>query len=146
MKIAVIRMHGKFSLSPKMRRTLEVLMLSRLYTCTLLPENPTSRGMLQCCKDVVAYGDVDEQAVSLLLSRRGYTADGKKLSASKKPEEIAKLAKEYYSSVKKLTEFGVRPTFCLSPPKGGFGSRKEQAPLVPLGKNLDMAKLIERMA
>ena len=145
-RIAVIRMKGKFSLSPTVVSTLSNLRLDRLYACTILPGGDSAKGMLQACKDMVSFGEVDKETISILLQRRGKTADGKKLSAAKKPEEIAKLASEIASSEKKLLEHGIFPVFFLSPPKGGFGTRKAHVPYGPLGKNPGISELIARMA
>jgi ribosomal protein L30/L7E len=146
-RIAVIRMKGKFSLSPTVKSTLETINLPRLYSCTLLAENDTTIGMLQACKDVVSFGAVDEQIVELLLTKRGLTRDGKKLSASKKPDEISKLAKEISTSEKSLSTHGILPIFFLAPPKGGMGSKKfNVASGGVLGKNAAIGELISRMA
>lgn len=146
-KFAVIRLKGLFSISPTIERTLESLRLTKLYSCAVVPMNPSTKGMLQVAKDVVAYGEVDEKALLLLLSKRGKSLDGKKLSASKKPAEMGKLASEIMASEKQLHEFGVQSLFSLSPPKGGFdGSRKSGTPYGPLGKNKDISGLISKMA
>jgi large subunit ribosomal protein L30 len=102
--------------------------------------------MLQTCKDVVSFGEVEKETVALLLSKRGKSSEGKKLSGAKKPEEIAKLASEIASGGKKLSEYKVQPIFSLSPPKGGFGARKMPVPFGPVGKNAKIAQLIASMA
>lgn len=145
-RIAVIRLKGKFSVSPSVDLTLRSLRLDRLYACVLLPEGENAKGMLQACKDLVSYGEASKETISLLLEKRGKTTDGKKLSVAKKPEEIAKLSAEIASSPKKLAELGVAPVFFLSPPKGGFGSRKAHVPFGPVGKNPQINDLISRMA
>lgn len=146
-KIAIIRLKGLFSVSPTIEKTLESMRLNKLYSCAIITLNPSSKGMLQIAKDVVAYGEVDEKALALLLSKRGKGVDGKKLSAAKKPAEIEKLASEILASEKSLEEFGVKNLFTLSPPKGGFdGSRKSGVPYGPLGKNADISGLIAKMA
>lgn len=145
-RIAVIRLKGSFSLSPTVNLTLDNFKLGKLYSCTLISPTDSNRGMLQACKDMVAYGEVDKETITLLLQKRGKTVDGKKLSLSKKPEEIAKMAAEIASSEKKLVDLGLAPTFKLSPPKGGFGSRKAHVPFGPIGKNPEIAALISSMA
>jgi len=147
MMIAVIRLKGKYALNPSVKETLKSLSLTRLYTCTLLPENEGALGMIRACKDAVSYGAVDEQAVEMLLSRRGMARDGKKLSATMKPEAIAKLAKEISASGKALSSHALLPIFFLAPPRGGFGgSKKSHAPFGPLGKNAHIGELISNMA
>lgn len=146
MRIAVIRLKGKFSLSPRVNSALSSIKLDRLYSCALLPDNAASRGMVRSCKDAVSFGQVGKDSIAILLSKRGKTPEGKRLSLVKKPDEIAKMASEIESSEKKLVDFGMAPVFFLSPPVGGFGSKKETAPFGLLGKNQQMPELIKRMA
>lgn len=145
-RIAVVRLKGKFSVSPSVKLTLSSLRLKRLYACVLLPEGENAKGMLQACKDVVSFGEAGKETIALLLQKRGKTTDGKRLSSVKKPEEIEKLSAEIASSPKKLAELGVAPVFFLSPPRGGFGSRKAHVPFGPLGRNPEINELISRMA
>ena len=148
MMIAVIRLKGKRGISPTVKATYVSLNLNRLYTCTLLPDNEGSRGMIQACKDSVSFGSVDTQTIEMLLTRRGLARDGKKLSATRKPEEIAKLAKEISEGGKPLSQHAILPFFFLAPPRGGFdgGSKKAYAPSGPLGKNPKIGELLAKMA
>ncbi|VVB99116.1 50S ribosomal protein L30 [uncultured archaeon] len=139
--IALIRMKGLFSMPPKMRGALESFKLSRLYACTLVNTDDSTKGMIQCCKDVVSYGEVDKETVTLLLTKRGKKLDGKRLT----PEEAKKAADEFMAG-KKLSATGVSSVFYLSPPKGGIGERKLHVPFGPLGKNPEIMDLISRMA
>jgi len=141
MRIAVIRLKGSFSIGPDIKKTLTSFKLDRLYSCTLVVDNESTRGMLQTVKDFVAYGPVENDTISLLLLKRGKKG-GKKLSQA----EADKLAIEISSSGKKLSDHGVSPVFFLSPPQGGFGSRKTHVPFGPVGKNPQIAELISRMA
>ena len=148
MRIAVIRLKGKRGITPKVKATFVSLNLNRLHTCALLPDTEGYRGMIQSCKDSVSFGPVDEQTIEMLLLRRGLTRDGKKLSASMKPEAIAKLAKEISASDKSLSDHAIHPFFFLAPPRGGFdgGSKKSHAPFGPLGKNASIGELLAHMA
>jgi large subunit ribosomal protein L30 len=146
MKIAVIRLKGKFSLSPNIKTTLESLRLTRLNTATILTMNDSLKGMLQACKDVVSYGEVDEETVAFVLSKRGMSPDGKSLSSGKKLGEIAKIAKDFFASDKKLEEFGASGVLFLKPPRGGFGGRKIQTPFGIAGKNPNISELLRKMA
>ncbi len=147
MMIAVIRLKGKLGLAPRVVSTFVSLNLNRLYTCTLIPDNEVSRGMLRVCKDWSSFGTVDEPTIEKLLLLRGSTRDGKKLRDIKKPEEIATLAKEIATGDKPLSQYGILPIFFLAPPRGGFdGNKKAPSPFGPLGKNPKICKLIAQMA
>lgn len=143
--IAAIRIKGRFSLPPKARFTLESMRLIRLHSCAIVPANPSSLGMLQAAKDVISFGEISKEALSYLLSKRGKSSDGRKLSALKKPAEIAKMADELFAG-KTPSELGVLPVFFLSPPKGGYGARKMQPPFGPTGKNPSISALVMSMA
>jgi len=147
MMIAVIRLKGKYALTPTVKTTLNSLCLTRLYTCTLLPENENTLGMIRACKDAISFGQVDESVIERLLAKRGMTRDAKKLSVVMTPEAIAKLAKEIAASGKPLSSHALLPLFFLAPPRGGFGgSKKSHAPFGPLGKNTGIGELIAKMA
>ena len=146
MKIALIRLKGMFSLSPTVRFTLASFRLNRLYSCTIVDDSASTKGMIQACKDFVSFGPVEKESIALLLAKRGKTTEGKKLSAAKKPEEIKKVLDEFLTG-KKLTDLGVSSVFYLSPPRGGFdGSRMSPKPFGPLGKNEKIGELISKMA
>jgi hypothetical protein len=100
--------------------------------------------MLFVCKDVVTFGDVSKDTIFLLLLKRGKTIDGKPLSEVKSPEEISSIASQVAEG-KKLSDFGISPVFFLSPPKGGFDSKKLSYPLGQAGKNPEIESLIARM-
>jgi ribosomal protein L30/L7E len=145
-KLALIRLKGMFSLSPTVRSTLSSFRLDRLYSCTVVDDSDSTKGMIQSCKDFVSYGPVGKESIALLLAKRGKTTEGKKLSAAKKPEEIKKALDDFLAG-KKLSALGVSSVFYLAPPRGGFaGSRMSQKPFGPLGKNEKIGELISRMA
>ena len=145
MKIAVIRLKGMFSISPTVNSTLSSLCLDRLYSCTVVDDSDSTKGMIQSCKDFVTFGPVEKETIALLLVKRGKTTAGAKLAAAKKPEEIKKILDEFLAG-KKLAALGVSPVFYLAPPKGGFRSRMSPKPFGPLGKNEKIGELISRMA
>ena len=145
-KLAVIRLKGMFSISPTVRTTLSSLCLDRLYSCTIVDDSDSTKGMIQACKDFVSFGPVEKESIALLLVKRGKTITGTRLSKAKKPEEIKKVLDEFLAG-KKLAALGVSPVFYLSPPRGGFsGSRMSPKPFGPLGKNEKISELISRMA
>ncbi|MEM4554999.1 MAG: uL30 family ribosomal protein [Candidatus Anstonellaceae archaeon] len=138
--LAVVRLKGKFSLSPKVKETFKSLNLPRLYCCTLVPDTPSFRGMLAACKDFVSFGKIEKEFAAEVLSKRGLKQDGTQIS-QKDAQEIAL----QLDMGKSLSQLGVRPFVRLSPPKGGFGSRKQPAPFGPVGKNENISEIIGRM-
>jgi len=56
MTYAVVKMRGTVKTKPDVRRTLELLNLSRTNHCVLVEDNAHYNGMLQKVKDYVAWG------------------------------------------------------------------------------------------
>lgn len=140
MKYAVIRVRGVRSISPRIRKTLELLQLMRPNHCVLVDDTPQNLGMLRHAKDYVAYGPVAEETVYLLLKKRGMK-DGGRLKM--KEEELKKAAKEI-SGGKKTVEFA-NPVFRLNPPSRGYKDKKRAYPSGELGKRPEMDTLLRRM-
>ncbi|MEM4348132.1 MAG: uL30 family ribosomal protein [Candidatus Anstonellaceae archaeon] len=138
--LAVLRLKGKFSLSPKVKETLKSLNLPRLYCCTFIPDTQSYRGMLAVCKDFVSFGKVEKETVAEVLSKRGLKQDGSQISQKEAQEVALQL-----EGGKSLSALGIRPFVRLSPPKGGFDSRKKPSPFGPVGKNENISEIIRRM-
>lgn len=143
MTLAIIRIRGRRNLSPKIRKTLEMLSLNRTHQCVLLEDTPSVRGMLQVCKDYTAFGPVSEPTVAALLRKRGEKG-GRKLSEIMEEEEMAQAAKKIMHG-ERVDNFADR-VFRLHPPRGGF--RDIKRPVSEggdLGWRDDMDSLVKRM-
>lgn len=68
---AIVRLRGKSDLSRPVADTLRMLRLTRQNHCVVLPDDPTTRGMLQVVKDHVTWGEVQAEVLAKLLLRRG---------------------------------------------------------------------------
>ena len=78
--LATVRVRGRVKMREDVETTLRMLRLTRVNYCSLLPDNETSRGMLQKAKDFITWGPVDGEDVALLLRSRGELVGGKKLT------------------------------------------------------------------
>ncbi|MEW6749119.1 MAG: uL30 family ribosomal protein [Candidatus Micrarchaeota archaeon] len=142
MKYAVVRVRGVRNIAPRIRKTLELLQLTRPNHCVLVEDTPQNMGMLRHAKDYVAYGPVSEETILSMLKKRA-VKDGAKLGASMKEDEIKNAAKELAGG-KKTSEM-VNPVFRLSPPSKGYGDKKRAYPNGELGKRPEMDSLLRRM-
>jgi len=126
--IVAIRLRGLSGLNPVARRTLRSLRLDRKHRAVILEKKPETTGMLKSVKDIVTWGDAGEQTIDFLLKKRGRITGGQRLT-----DEIvkSKLGKSTVSdlatalarsevSLDKLWSSGVKSTFRLRPPRGGF--------------------------
>lgn len=68
---AIIRLRGQINVNPKIKDTLKYLRLNRVNHCVVLPDNETTKGMLQVAKDYVTWGPIEADVLAELISTRG---------------------------------------------------------------------------
>lgn len=127
---AVIRVRGTVNVNPDVKRTLQLMRLSRTNHCVLIEENPVSKGMLQIVKDYVTWGEINKETLVKLIAQRG-----KLLGDEPITDEVLK-ASTPFPSMDKLADAllansfvykdipDVKPLFRLNPPKQGYRTVK----------------------
>ncbi|MDG6228629.1 MAG: 50S ribosomal protein L30 [Candidatus Thermoplasmatota archaeon] len=126
MVYAVIRVRGTVNIKPSIKKTLELLNLTRANHCVLVDENKSAKGMLQIAKDYVTWGEIDLETLSKLLEARGRLIGDKPLTdvyvqsatSFKTMDAMAKAIIDKKFIYKELPE--VKPIFRLNPPVKGF--------------------------
>lgn len=106
--VAVIRIRGTVGVRKSIAETLERLRLKKVNNCIVLRVNDSYAGMLKKCKDFVAYGELDENMLSRLLTKNGLEKYISEISEGKAQKEL----KEHMP---------IR----LHPPRHGFKSTKK---------------------
>ena len=153
MVYAVIRVRGTVNVNPDIKKTMQLLRLTRANHCVLLEENVVYNGMLQMVKDYTTWGEINKETLTKLISARGKLIGDKPLTA-----EYLKTATPYHS-FEKLSEAilenkvkykeipEVKPLFRLNPPKKGHRTIKRSfVNKGSLGYRKDeINNLIERM-
>jgi large subunit ribosomal protein L30 len=153
MVYAAIRVRGIINVKPDIKKTLQLLRLTKVNHCVILDETPSIKGMLQVAKDYITWGEIDKEILSKLIIKRGKLEGNKKLS-----EEHLKSATPY-DNVDKLTQAiienkfkyldisNVKPVLRLAPPKKGYeGIKRSFANKGALGyRGKEIGKLIEKM-
>lgn len=126
--IVAVRIRGEARIRPEVAKTLQLLGLTQKYTASLLPDTPSTAGMLQKVKDHVTWGEADRETLTELLLKRGRVKGKGKVTpdlvkglfkfndASEMAEEIL----EGRTALRSLTDRGLRRVFRLHPPRGGF--------------------------
>jgi len=148
---AVVRLRGNVNVNRKIKETLVILRLYKKHHCTVIPDTPSYRGMLNVVKDYVAYGKIDAESLATLLRRRGRLAGNKPVTDEyvKKNtdfssiEEFAQAVVEGKANLKDLPE--LKPVFRLHPPRKGLKNIKWHYPLGDLGEHDEISKLLYRM-
>jgi len=117
--LAIIQIRGVINVPQPIRDTLQMLRLGHKHVCVIVPDNPTTRGMIRKVKDLVTWGEIDEQTLTLLQEKRG----------------------------QHNTES--RPWFRLQPPRKGFERKGIKVPFKLGGalgdRGKEIGSLIQRM-
>ena len=142
MKIAIVRVRGIRNLTPKIKKTLELLRLNKPNHCVLVDDSPQNKGMLNVVKDYVTFGPVSEDTVYRLMLRRG-TKGASLLRKVAKEADIKKAAGEVFSG-KRVADYA-DPVFRLPPPSKGYRDIRRNYPEGDLGKRDEMDTLLRRM-
>ncbi|MEM2956093.1 MAG: uL30 family ribosomal protein [Candidatus Pacearchaeota archaeon] len=134
--IAVIRIAGRVGISNKDEKILHSLRLRKKYVCILLKD----KKILEKIKTKVCFGEIDNETLALLISKRGKKVGGKMI------QESASIIAKKLEEGKSLESMGIKPFFCLHPPRGGFKkSTKHLYPKGILGENKNINEILRRM-
>ena len=109
MTFAVVRIRGTVNVKPDIKRTLQLLRLTRANHCVLLEENASTKGMLQVAKDYITWGEIDKDVLSKLIKSRGMLEGDKDLTDEQRQDEDliagcvggALLRQDYIALIKK---------------------------------------------
>ena len=129
--MAVVRIRGIINVRKEVEDTLRMLNLQRNCHATLIDDRPSFLGMLRKAQNIITWGEVSKETISLLLKKRGRTIGDKPLTDeyAKKIgyESLDDLADAIYNLKVMLKDLpGVKPVFRLHPPRKGFkGSIKK---------------------
>ena len=153
MVYAVVRVRGIVNIKPDIKKTLQLLRLTRVNHCVLLEESKVTKGMLQVVKDYTTWGEISEATATKLLSQRGMVQGDKPLTdelvkSATSHENIKALSKEITSGKMNYRDIpDIKPLFRLHPPKKGFeGVKRSYTTGGALGyRGKDINKLLERM-
>jgi large subunit ribosomal protein L30 len=151
--ILVIRLRGVQNLNPKTKDTLKYMRLNRVNHAVVLPETPTTKGMLQVGKDYVTWGEVDAKTLASVIANRGrlvgdkpitdaHVAKGTPFKTIGALAEAIVAGKFHYNDVP-----DVKPIFRLHPARKGLEGIKRSVQIGgALGyRGKDINELLGRM-
>ena len=153
MTYAAVRVRGTVNVNPDIKRTLQLLNLTRANHCVLLEEKPSIKGMLQVAKDYVTWGEIEKDVLSKLISSRGKIEGDKELTddyikSATSYDGVNKLSQAIIDNKFKYKDIpNVKPIFRLNPPKKGYeGIKRSFANKGALGyRGKEINKLITKM-
>jgi len=112
--IIAIRISGLVETPSEIGETLFRIRLRRKYSAVLLHPTAENLKLLSKIRNFVAYGEISNETLKELISRRAVPADKKKIELSKVIEQLEKKSPE---------SAGIKPFFRLHPPRGGIDSK-----------------------
>ena len=126
MAYAIVRLRGKTDLSRPVADTMRMLRLTRQNHCVVLPEDATTKGMLNVVKDHVTWGEVDAEVLAKLLLRRGRAVGDRPIddafvkahSAHKSIWDLSQAIAKGEASLRDVA--GLRPVLRLHPAVRGL--------------------------
>ena len=153
MTYAAIRVRGTVNVKPDIKKTLQLLNLTRANHCVILEETPDVKGMLQVAKDYITWGELEKETLTKLINTRARLEGDKPLTddylkSSTSYTTIVKLSDAIIDKKLKYREIpNVKPVFRLNPPKKGYeGVKRPYKKKGALGyRGKDINKLIEKM-
>lgn len=130
MAFAVIRVRGQPDVNYNIQHTMTLMNLNRVNHCVIVPENDSTKGMLQVVKDYCTWGEVDEATLAEMLRARAKIVGDNDLTDDYLKEnsefaDIDALAKAIIENDCKLKDVeGVKPVIRLHPPVKGYEGNK----------------------
>ncbi len=130
MTYVVIRVRGQPDVNYNIEYTMGLLGLNKVNNCAVIPENPSTKGMLQVIKDYCTWGEIDQDTLTKLLRARGKLVGDKPLddeylaenSSFKTVEAMAQAVIDNNCKIKDIV--GLKPVFRLHPPIKGYEGNK----------------------
>ncbi|MBN2229558.1 MAG: 50S ribosomal protein L30 [Candidatus Thorarchaeota archaeon] len=128
--VLAIRIRGQVRVRPQIEDSLDKLLLGRLHQARLFKMTPSLEGMITKVKDYITWGEVSEEFIERLLTKRGRLPGNARLTDAyvKKNSSYASikaLAKAIASGKASVNDVeGLKPVFRLTPPKKGYDGKK----------------------
>jgi large subunit ribosomal protein L30 len=130
MTYAIIRVRGQPDVNYNIAYTMDLLGLTRVNHCVVVPENGSTDGMLQKVKDYCTWGEISEETLTAMIRARGRLAGDKEITDDYLKEKseftsVEELSKAIIENDYKLRDVeAAKPVFRLHPPIKGFEGNK----------------------
>lgn len=131
MAYAVIRIRGHAGVNKDIEDTMQMLHLTRINHCVVLPQTDIIRGMLYKMKDYVTWGEVSAETLARMIKFKGALAGGglvddAYIKERSKFTSIISLAKAVVKDEFQYAKLeGAKPLFRLAPPRKGYEGNKK---------------------
>ena len=130
MTYAVVRVRGQPDVNKDIEYTMNLLGLTRVNHCVVVPENDVMKGMLQKAKDYITWGEINEATLADLIRVRGRLSgdamiDDAFLAENSDFKTADEMAKAIINDGYKMKDIdGAKLVFRLHPPLKGYEGNK----------------------
>jgi 50S ribosomal protein L30P, archaeal len=130
MAFAVIRVRGQPDVNKDIQYTMGLLNLTRVNHCVVVPDNSSTRGMLQMVKDYCTWGEVEQETLTAMIRTRGKLTGDKEITDDYLKENtefatIDDLSKAIIENEYRMRDVeDAKPVFRLHPPIKGYEGNK----------------------
>lgn len=130
MAFAVIRVRGQPDVNCDIQHTMTLMNLTRVNHCVVVPDNASTKGMLQKIKDYCTWGEIDEETLAAMIRVRGRLAGDVEITDAVLKEKtefatIEELSKAIIGNDYKMKDVeDAKPVFRLHPPIKGYEGNK----------------------
>ncbi len=139
--LAAVRIRGSPGTSRNAKDTLQMLNLTRMNHCIVVPKNSDYLGMLRKVQNYVTWGEIDRRTLESLVKARAREPGDRKPDAGKLTKALKAL-----ESGKSLKGTGLKRAFRLSPPSRGYKSVRLLYPKGDAGyRGREINTLLRRM-
>ncbi|NQV08604.1 uL30 family ribosomal protein [Candidatus Woesearchaeota archaeon] len=69
-KIGIIRIRGGIGINKNIKDTLDMLKLHKKHFCVIIENTPSNMGMIKKAKDYITWGELNEDTIKELISKR----------------------------------------------------------------------------
>jgi large subunit ribosomal protein L30 len=123
--LAVLRVRGTVGVKKDIAYTMDMLKLTRINHAVLINENPSYKGMLLKSKDYITWGEIDQETLTQLITKRGRVVGGEKITDdyiknNTEYSSIEEFSKAVLESEITLEDANIKPVFRLHPPRKGY--------------------------
>ncbi|MDP1553103.1 MAG: 50S ribosomal protein L30 [Methanobacteriaceae archaeon] len=123
--LAVLRVRGTVGVKKDIAYTMDMLKLTRINHAVLINENPSYKGMLLKSKDYITWGEIDQETLTQLITKRGRVVGGEKITDdyiknNTEYSSIEEFSKAILESEITFEDANIKPVFRLHPPRKGY--------------------------
>ena len=135
--MVIVKVRGNVRVQARIKRALTLLKLTKVNQAVLARESGTLKGSLRKVQEYVTFGEINEETLTRLLSKRGRLEGDKRVTEaflqSKGYHDVPELSKAILKGEASVKELGMKSVFKLKAPSKGYGRQGIKKPFMMSG-------------